>query len=216
MSNNPFSTLSVLVDNDSWILPYAEQLVDELSLKYTCKLVRIAKDIPYGDVCFFLGCTQIVCKNELARNRHNLVVHESDLPQGKGFAPMSWQILQGKKDIPICLIEANEEADSGKIWLTDTIKLNGRELHDEWRKKQGEATLSIAKKFIDNFETLTPKSQKGEVSTYPRRSSKNSELCLNKTLAEQFDLLRVVSNDHYPAFFIKDGIKYTIEISRDQ
>jgi len=215
MNNSNFKTISVLVDNDSWILPYAKELIRTLPKSYQCQLIRKADDIPQGEVCFFLGCTQIVDDDILMRNSYNLVVHESMLPHGKGFAPMSWQILAGQHSIPVCLLEATSKVDSGKIWLTDTIELNGSELHDDWRAKQGEITLKLAKEFIENCQQLTPKSQIGESSFYPKRTKKDSELDINKSLNEQFDLLRVVSNSDYPAFFIKGGVKYTLRIDKD-
>jgi len=211
-----FHNITILVDNDSWILPYANELADDLAIDHHCQLVRNADDIETGDVCFLLGCTKIVAKELLARNQYNLVVHESELPQGKGFAPMSWQILAGKKSIPVCLISASEQVDSGKIWLRDIIVLDGNELHDQWRAKQGDTTIKLAKKFVENYQELTANEQVGQTSTYPRRSAKDSELDINKTLAEQFNLLRVVSNKNYPAFFVKDGIKYKVEVSRDE
>lgn len=220
MASNPakkhFKVISILVDNDSWILPYAQQLLDELSTHYQCQLLRHAKDIPQGDVCFLLGCVHLLAKDILARNQYNLVVHESDLPKGKGFAPMAWQILGKQNSIPVCLIEADESADSGKIWLQDTITLTGDELHDEWRAKQGEISVKMALDFIENFSTLSAKQQQGQESYYPKRTPKDSELDIHRSIAEQFDLLRVVSNQDYPAFFIKDGVKYKLEIYRDE
>jgi len=53
----------------------------------------------------------------------NLVVHESDLPRGKGFAPVKWQILDGKKEIPVCLLETTEQVDSGDILGKYTFNL---------------------------------------------------------------------------------------------
>lgn len=214
MTRIPFNTISILVDNDSWILPYAEVLVSYFSTNYHCKLFRNSDDIIVGDVCFLLGCTQVVSNEILIRNKHNLVVHESALPQGKGFAPLSWQIIEGESSIPVCLLEASDNVDSGRVWLKDIIELNGDELHDQWRAKQGEVTIKLAKEFIENFKKLTAEEQQGQTSFYPRRSAKDSELDINKTLVEQFNLLRVVSNNDYPAFFIKDGIKYKLEISR--
>ena len=38
-------------------------------------------------------------KGLLNRNRYNFVVHESDLPKGRGFAPVSWTILEDGKEI---------------------------------------------------------------------------------------------------------------------
>lgn len=216
MKNNSFNSISVLVDNDSWILPYAQQLIDELSVNYECSLVRSSSEIPIGDICFFLGCIKIVNVEVLSRNKFNLVVHESALPLGKGYSPMSWQILEGRKEIPICLIEATDAVDAGDIWLTDTIKLNGCELHDEWRELQGMASIKLAREFVESFDRLTSIKQKGESHFYPKRTSQDSELSLEKSLLEQFNLLRIVSNTQYPAYFIKNGIKYKIEISREQ
>ncbi|MCJ8320001.1 MAG: methionyl-tRNA formyltransferase [Colwellia sp.] len=211
-----FKTISVLVDNKSWILPFAERLVEELKNKqYTSKLIRRAEDIPHGDVCFLLGCTKIISNEILQRNTYNMVVHESDLPSGKGFAPIAWQILEAKKTIPVCLLEANSDVDSGKVWLKSNIKLEGNELSVHWRKKQGEISIKLALKFISQFSKLKPTIQQGRSSYYSKRTAKDSELDINKTIAEQFELLRIVDNKHYPAFFDHRGSRYKIEITRD-
>lgn len=209
------SKASILVDNDSWILSHIHRLVSGLEERgLDTHLVRKQEDIPPGDACFLLGCTGIVGPENLSRNRHNLVVHESALPAGKGFAPMTWQILEGKNDIPICLIEASDEIDGGRVWLRDIIHLEGHELCAEWREKQASKTFELCLRFIDEHATLTPTGQSGEETFYPRRRAKDSELDTGKSIVEQFQLLRTVDNQHYPAFFIRDGVKYVIEIRK--
>ena len=66
MNKDHFNTISILVDNDSWILPYAQELTEYFSAYYNCQLVRNANDIKSGDVCFLLGCTKIVSQEILA------------------------------------------------------------------------------------------------------------------------------------------------------
>ena len=39
-------------------------------------------------------------------SKHSLVVHSSNLPQGKGWSPMTWQIIEGKNKITNTLFEA--------------------------------------------------------------------------------------------------------------
>ncbi len=51
---------------------------------------------------------KLVKKNDLDRHQHNLVIHPSNLPQGKGRASLAWQILEGKNEIPIVMFEAVE------------------------------------------------------------------------------------------------------------
>lgn len=212
-----FNGISVLVDNDSWILPYAERLVCMLAQNgYECCLCSKHSEVPVGDICFMLGCTKIVSDEILERNRFNMVVHESDLPKGKGFAPVSWQILENKDVIPVCLIEAGSDVDSGDVWLKGYIELSGTELCDEWRRKQGEISIKLALSFVTEFENLKPIKQKGQASFYSRRTPKDSELDCNKSIEEQFNLLRIVDNNRYPAFFMHKGVKYKLEIYRDE
>lgn len=207
--------INILVDNDSWILPHTDQLVNWAKNEgYIVNYCKSQDQLALADVSFFLGCTKIVKKEQLLLSQLNLVVHESDLPKGKGFAPVAWQILEGKNDIPVCLIEANEKTDSGKIWLKDKIELNGYELCDEWRKLQGEVTLRLCKNFLKHYQELSPQDQQGCESFYSRRTADDSQLDLDKTLAEQFDLLRIVDNERYPAFFHHKEKKYFVKIEK--
>jgi len=208
--------ITVLVDNDSWILPYAERLVQALrELQYQAKLARSAEDIECGWVNFLLGCTKIISEEALSRNQHNLVVHESNLPKGRGFAPMTWQILEGKNDIPICLLEAATEVDAGDIWLQDIIHLDGSELADEWRRLQGEKTLEMCLRFVNEYQNIEKNKQLGIPSYYTRRRPTDSRLDPDKSLREQFSLLRVTDNIRYPAFFEIEGQRYIMNIYKD-
>lgn len=208
--------ISILVDvPNSWILPWVNILKDELIVRGNeVHFVREANLIQKGDVLFLLGCVKIVPNDVLTMNNHNIVVHPSALPKGKGFSPLAWQILEGKNEIPVSLFEAVSEADAGDIYLQDTIYLNGDELNDEIKEKQGKVTVSLCLKFIDEIEYLKPQSQSGKETFYQRRTEKDSELDPNKTIVEQFNLLRVVDNERYPAFFILNDKKYIIKIHK--
>ncbi len=53
--------------------------------------------------------------------------------------------------------------------------------------------------------------QEGERIYYPRRTPHDSELDINKTIAEQWNLIRACDNEAYPSFFIINGNKYTLK-----
>jgi len=167
-----------------------------------------------GDVCLLLSCGRLLSAEQLAMHRHNLVVHESDLPRGQGWSPMTWQILEGVSCIPISLFEAVADLDAGPIHLQTSINLNGNELVDEWRQLQAEATINLCLQWVDNYQDLINSAhpQTGEASHYRRRRPADSRLDPERTLAEQFELLRVVDNDRYPAFFEWRGRRYGLGI----
>ena len=194
--------VQVLVDNlNSWIIPYAEKLVNFLKESgHDSNLIHKHGEVVEGDILCLLGCEKIF--KALDKNKHNLVVHESDLPKGKGWSPLTWQILEGKNEIPITLFEAAEGVDSGSIYLQNIVFLSGNELNDEIRQKQGEATIDLILKFIKEYPKVEGKEQQGEETYYPKRTPKDSELDINKSISEQFNLLRVCDNERYTAWFI--------------
>ena len=70
--------------------------------------------------------------------------------------------------------------------------------------------------FIDNYEQYkNPLKQQGDETFYKKRTAKDSKLDINKTINEQFNLLRIVDNENYPAFFYKDGKKYILKIEEE-
>ena len=206
--------IAVLVDNESWFLPYAEQLIGELCRNGDrAKLVRDAEDLPESDVAFFLGCVKIVPRELLPRSCFNLVVHESDLPRGRGFSPMTWQILEGQTSIPICLFSAIGDVDAGSIIYRDEIALVGNETYEEWRSQQGSKTVELCRRFLDESTPPEGNKQNGEPTFYPRRTPRDSRLNPDRTIAEQFDLLRVADPERYPAYFHHRGRRFVLRLA---
>jgi len=201
--------ITILIDNDSWIIPYANILNENIiKLGHDSKIIFKHKNIREGDLLILLGCIRMFKKLNL--NKNNIVVHESDLPKGKGWSPLTWQILSGMNKIPISLFEASNSVDSGKIYLKDYIYLDGYELYDEIKKKQGEKTNEMILKYIK--ENPIGKNQLGNETFYNKRTPKDSELDVNKTILEQFNLLRVCSNKDYPSYFKINNKKYILKI----
>lgn len=207
--------ISIVVDNPSWVLPWAERIVERARADGDdARLVRAYGDLEPGAAAFFLGCVGLASPEILARNRRNLVIHESDLPQGRGFAPTTWQILEGKNEIPVLLIEADDVADAGPIVGRRRVHLAGNELIDETRAAIGAAYLDLVAAFLAAPLPPEGEPQRGEPTRYRRRTPKDSRLDPHKTIAEQFQLLRVVDNARYPAFFEHAGGTYVLRIER--
>lgn len=209
-----FQNVAVLTSEESWFVSYAQKLVEILREKgYHSELFHDHQDIEEAfQVVFILSYFNLIKKQFLKKHKHNLVVHESRLPQGKGWAPLFWQILEGENRIPIVLFEASEDVDAGNIYISDYIVLQGHELHDEIRELQAQKSVELCLEFLENYENLRPVSQTGEETFYPRRRPKDSELDVNKSISEQFNLLRIVNNEEFPVFFYRDGHKYIVKI----
>mgnify|MGYP001173638837 CR=1 FL=1 len=207
--------ITILSDHNSWINNYIPYLISKLWFEgYEVRWIHSLDDFKKGDICFILSFSKIIQKEKLLFNKNNLVIHESDLPKGKGFSPMSWQILEGKNNIIVSLIEADLSVDSGDIYIQDYIDLNNDELVDDWRKLQANKTINLCMKWIHNYPEIisNKRRQKGEDTFYRKRTKSDSELDINKTIKDQFNKLRIVDNNKYPAFFLINKKIYTIRI----
>ncbi len=212
-----FDKVAVLTSAESWFVPYAKRLVALLGKKgYKSKLFFKHEDINETfRIVFILSYFKMIGKGYLKRHDHNLVVHESALPRGKGWAPFFWQVIEGKKKIPIVLFEASEDMDGGETYIKDYLSLKGHELYNELRDIQANKTIDLCLRFLGGYDSVRPKRQRGRKSFYKKRGRLNSKLDINKPLQKQFNLLRTVDNENFPAFFPYKKHKYIVKIYKE-
>lgn len=171
--------------------------------------IRVLTDEPAGgDVLFIISWPYKVWPHNYNKA---YVIHESALPQGRGWSPLAYQILEGKSRIPYTMIRANEGIDSGEIVMQKTLILDGSELADDIHRKSAELKCAMIDEAMQGALYGVP--QQGEPSYYPRRTPKDSEIDPDKTVREQFNLLRIC-DDRFPAFFHINGHKYEIKLRR--
>ena len=205
--------VAILTSLDQWFVPYAKKLQTKIDNAY---LFFRHEDIDDSfEVIFILSYHKIIQKEYLKKHKHNIVIHESALPKGKGWAPMFWQILEDENNVPFTMFEASSGVDDGNIYMQETLTLSGYELNEELREKQANFTSKMCLEFLNNYDRYkVPKKQIGEESFYAKRTSKDSQLDVTKSIEEQFNLLRIVNNEEYPAFFEIDDHKYKLTIEK--
>ena len=208
--------ITFLLDkSNNWIEKYVKKSFKKKFKKYSFEISFNPEKITNQDIVFILGYTKILSENFLIKNNLNLVIHASNLPKGKGFSPVQWQILENKKKIPFCLIEAAKKVDSGSIFIKKYLMLKGDELENEIRFKQAELTIKLIKLFLKKYPNIKGINQKGKSTFYKRRYKKDSRLKINKSIIHNFNLLRIVNNEKYPAYFIHKKQKYILKIFKE-
>lgn len=180
--------------------------------KYSFQIFYDYKKIKKFDIVILLGFTKIINSKLLKKNKLNITIHESNLPRNRGFSPIQYQILENKNIIDICLIELKNKVDSGDVLKKSKIYFKGNELYDEIRLIQSKKTFQLIFKFLNDFPNFNRKKQIGKSNFLTRRNSKDSELDINKTIKENFNLLRINNNKEWPSFFKLRGTTYIIKI----
>jgi len=203
--------IAILTSPNQWFIPYAEKLNKSIESSTLFFNHEDMKD--NYDVLLILSYHRIIKEKYLNKNKHNIVIHASNLPEGKGWAPMFWQILENKNEIIFSMFEASVGVDDGDIYMKKQLALTGDELNEELRDKQAKFIIEMCLEFLNHYDKYKiAVKQTGTESFYKKRTAEDSELDMNKSLNEQFNLLRIVDNENYPAFFYKDNKKYILKI----
>src|SRR5436190_23187001 len=98
--------ITLLSDAKSWKNPYLSSFAKELRRRgHQAVHLHDERKVRSGDILFILGFFKIVPDQVLRRHKTRVVVHESALPKGRGWSPVHWQVIEGKKAIPLTLFE---------------------------------------------------------------------------------------------------------------
>lgn len=208
--------ISILCTNLSHpVFPHLVRWVSVRSKNNEIELVDNKKRLSGGDLLFLISCNELIDKNIRALYQSTLVIHASDLPNGRGWSPQVWQILEGKSRITVTLLEAEEAVDSGAVWTKISFDLEGHELWDEINDRLFAVELQLMDFAVDNFGTIKPVPQEQiKTSHYQKRIPGDSRLDPDKTISQQFELLRVCDPERFPAFFEYRGYKYKIILQK--
>lgn len=198
------------------VYPYLQEWQEKHKDIYKISILNKVNEIKEGgDILFLISCSEIVSSKTRNMFSHTLVLHASDLPHGRGWSPHIWSLLSGKNKLTLSLLTAEDEVDTGDIFRKIHIKLNGTELYYEIDKLLFEAEVELLSWACENVFKVEPKPQIiGETSYFRKRTPEDSKLDVDKSIREQFNLLRCCNPERYPAFFELDNRKYKLIIKR--
>lgn len=182
---------------------------------HVIELVTRTADLSGGDILFLVSCSEIVDAKMRSRYKHSLVLHGSDLPEGRGWSPVVWQVIEGRTTITVSLLEAADQVDSGDIWAKTTFELAGNELADEINEKLFDAELELIDYAVSNIGLIRPSAQDAaRASYYRKRSPEDSRINPELSIAEQFDLMRVADPERFPSHFDYRGCRYILRLEK--
>lgn len=196
--------------------PYLHAWTRELNIDHDISIVRKREELVGGDFLFLVSCSELIKAEHRNMYLHTLVLHASDLPEGRGWSPHIWDIVEGREAITLSLLEAEDQIDSGRIWLKRKIPVEKTALWSDLNHLLFEAEIQLMNEAIVNNVNIKPVMQGEELSpTYRRRRTlSDSRLDVTQSIAAQFDLLRICDPNRYPAWIEIEGCKYKLTLER--
>ena len=120
------------------------------------------------DLCLVVGCRILIPQSIYSiPPLGTLAVHDSLLPEYRGFAPLNWSIANGEDHVGATLFYLSEKMDGGDIVAQKRIPLHGNDDATMMYKRVCEAT-------IDLVEQSLPLLAKGQALRIPQDYSTGS------------------------------------------
>ena len=200
------------------VVPVLRGWMAERDCDHDLRLIHDKSELAYGDILYLVSCSQLIGREDRARYAHVLVLHASNLPDGRGWSPHIWDILAGKENLTLSLLTAEDSLDTGAIWSKLHFAVPRHALHDEINDLLFQAELDLMDRGIDMVAAdVAPVPQPAEGGSFhPRRIPEDSRLDPTRPLANLFDQIRVADPDRFPAFFELHGHTYVVTLKKRQ
>jgi methionyl-tRNA formyltransferase len=143
-----------------------------------------------------------------------IVFHSSDLPEGKGWAPIFNVFNKKLKEYVISAILMDESVDSGDVVAKARFEIKNTYTANFIRKVDERITIMMISKIIEKFEGVAItgiKQDNAKETYYKRRYPENNKLNITKCLESLMPILKACEDNH-PAFFEYEGDEFIISI----
>lgn len=139
-----------------------------------------------------------------------VVMHETDLPYGRGGSPIQNLVVRGHTKTKISAIRVGAGFDTGFVYVKRNLSLKGTA--QEIFERASKTVFSDIIPFMIRKEPK-PRPQRGKAVVFKRRKPEEGDLAHAKTLHEVYDLIRMLDAEEYPKAFLETkGLK--VEFSR--
>jgi methionyl-tRNA formyltransferase len=130
-----------------------------------------------------------------------IIFHMTDLPYGRGGSPLQNLIVRGHKETRISAIRCVAEVDAGPVYTKHSLSLQGTA--EQILRRADKVIESMIAQIIE--ESLEPKAQDGEVTTFRRRLPQDGNIAGVHDTSVIYDKIRMLDADGYPPAFIETG-----------
>jgi methionyl-tRNA formyltransferase len=166
------------------------------------------------DVCICCGWMQIIPESILEAPTWGTVgLHLSPLPEGRGGAPVNWQLIHGHDEVTATLFRFVPEVDDGDILGQSTVAVEPRDDISTVYPKLTVASIDLLQTFLTELSegTVTRIEQShAEATYYPQRKPKDGIIDWSRSPSFQWNWIRAQTTPYPGAFTFYNGQQVTI------
>ena len=144
-----------------------------------------------------------------------IIFHSSNLPKGKGWAPIYNSIASGEEYFVISGILAASKVDSGDLVIKAKFKIKPEYMAKDIRLFDKKISLLLVGELLSRFQknSITGIKQVGDSSFNKRRYKEDNEIDIKKSFASLISHFRACEESAPPFFYYKN-VRYDIKVTQ--
>ena len=117
----------------------------------------------------------VILRDNVLNSAKCLNIHPSSLPKYRGPSPIKTAILNGDKDMDVCLMQMTSELDAGDILLRKNILIGDDDTNVDVERQVSNVAVEILNEYLSNPEKYAPIPQTGK-AIYTQKFSGTDEI----------------------------------------
>ena len=117
----------------------------------------------------------VILRDNVLNSAKCINIHPSSLPKYRGPSPIRTAILNGDKNMDVCLMNMTSEMDAGDILMRHNIEIGENDTNDIMEKKVSQNAIEMLNEYFKNPNSFTPIAQSGK-PTFTRKFNGSDEI----------------------------------------
>lgn len=190
-----------------------ENKIQCIVLKKSKEIRKIIFDLK-PDLCFVTGWYFLIDADVMKSVPMGFIgIHNSILPNYRGFAPLVWSMINGEKKAGCSLFDFSEKFDVGKIWATGEVSIEDEDYI-------GDVLNKISKKILEILDQIYLKILNKELMPYEqpqitpsycsRRLPEDGRIDWSMPAKKVYDFIRAQSHPYPGAYTMHEKKRLTV------
>lgn len=104
----------------------------------------------------------VILRDNVLNSAKCINIHPSSLPKYRGPSPIRTAILNGDKNMDVCLMNMIAELDAGDVYMRKNITIGENETNEDMEKKVSVVAIEMLDEYMKNPNVFHPIAQTGE------------------------------------------------------
>ena len=117
----------------------------------------------------------VILRDNVLNSAKCINIHPSSLPKYRGPSPIKTAVLNGDKNMEVCLMNMTAEMDAGDIYMRRGIEIGENDTNETVEQKVSKTAIKMLREYLQNPEKYPPVPQSG-VPTFTRKFNGDDEI----------------------------------------